>query len=175
MHIKVYSHFNNIGWSHVKIILINEYYLDNKDQLLREEDNYIQMNKNDKCCLNSSRAFLSEEEKKEYDKQYYDENKEQIKEYHKKYDKKYREENKEQLKEYHKKYVKKYREENKEQIKEQNKKYREENRQNINEKKKTKITCGCGSVFRNDDKSKHEKSNKHKAWLPDSIQNAETI
>ena len=111
--------------------------MDNKDQLLREEDNYIQMNKNDKCCLNSLRASLSEEEKKEYQKQYL--------------------------------------EENKEQRKEQNKKYREENRQNINEKIKTKITCGCGSVFRNDDKSKHEKTNKHKSWLTDSIQNAETI
>ena len=91
---KVYKHFNNIGWSHVKIILINEYYLDNKDQLLREEDNYIQMNKNDKCCLNSSRAFLSEEEKKEYHKQYLEENKEQRKEQRKKY----LEENKEQIK-----------------------------------------------------------------------------
>ena len=36
---------------HVKITLMNDSYLGNKDQLLREED-YTQLYKNDNYCLN---------------------------------------------------------------------------------------------------------------------------
>ena len=60
---KVYTHFNIIDWEHVKIILINEYYLDNKEQMLREEDIYIKCIKMT-ICLNSLRAYLNTEDKK---------------------------------------------------------------------------------------------------------------
>ena len=67
---KVYKYFNEVGWDNVKIILIEENYLENKQQLLREEDRVIQMYLHDKNCLNSFRAFLSLEDKKEYHKKY---------------------------------------------------------------------------------------------------------
>ena len=63
-HYKVYKHINSIGFNNVKIVLINEFYLENKDQLRREENNYIEMYKHDPNCLNSVRSFLSDETKK---------------------------------------------------------------------------------------------------------------
>ena len=70
------------------------------------------------------------QENKEYDKQYYKENKEEIKEYYKQY----RKENKEEIKEYqnqwrqeNKEYYKQYRKENEEKMKEYNKQWRQEN------------------------------------------------
>ena len=66
---------------------------------------------------------------KEYKKNYYQQNKEKIKER----TKKYREDNKEK----HKEKAKKYREENKEKLKEQAKKYREENKEKIRAYTKT--------------------------------------
>ena len=66
----VYKYFNSIKWENVKIILITECYLDNKEQLLREEDNYIQMYNDNPLCLNIKRAFVTKEETKEYNKEY---------------------------------------------------------------------------------------------------------
>ena len=78
-------------------------------------------------------AYRDPEKAKEYQKQYYQKNKEKLKEKRKEYQKQYREENKEKLKEYDKQ----YRETNKEQIKENkkeyNKKYREANKEKIKE------------------------------------------
>ena len=91
---------------------------------------------------------------KEYQKKYYEENKEKIKEYKKKWQqknreeileskRKYRQENKEKLNEANKKYYednkdkvketqKKYKQENKEEIKKYNKKYKQDNKEEIN-------------------------------------------
>jgi hypothetical protein len=49
--------------------------------------------------------------------------------------------------------------------KEYGKKYREKNKDEITEKKNKKITCGCGSTIRKDEKARHEKSLKHQKWL----------
>ena len=54
---KVYKYFNSINWNNVKIVLIEEHYLENKVQLLREEDKLICYYKNDTKCLNSFRAI----------------------------------------------------------------------------------------------------------------------
>jgi hypothetical protein len=102
------------------------------------------------------------------EKEYYEENKEQIAERNKK---KY-EENKEQIVEQQKK----YREANKEQIAEQQKKWREANKEHMaernkkyyeanKEKLKQKYTCECGSVFRIDSKSRHMKTKKHQNFI----------
>ena len=128
---KIYKHFNSIEWDNVKIILMNEYYLDNKEQLLREEDIYIQMYKNDDFCLNSLRSFLCDGERKEYCK---------------KYNKQYYEESKEQIKEKHKQY------------------------------NNVKIKCCCGGNFTPCNKAKHNKTQKHLAWINDQKQTkAETV
>ena len=45
--VKVYKHLNKVvGLQNIKIVLISEHYLDNKEQLLRAEDEVIQANKN---------------------------------------------------------------------------------------------------------------------------------
>ena len=51
---RVYSHPNSIGWENVSIILIEEFSCDNKDQLRRREDYYIQLMK---PVLNSQSAI----------------------------------------------------------------------------------------------------------------------
>lgn len=74
----------------------------------------------------------NKEEAKERQKQHYKENKEEIKEYQKQYFKQYYVENKEKIKEYHKQ----WRQENKEEIKEYKKQYRKENKEKRNEHQK---------------------------------------
>ena len=154
--IKVYKHFNSIGWENVKIILIQEHYLDNKEQLLREEDNIIQMYLYDAKCLNSYRAFLSEEERKEHKMQYRNQ---------------YNNLNKEKINEQHKQYY----EDNKERVREKQKEYIETHKQQIRERNSEKITCLCGSVLNHANKATHNKTRKHQAWLQDQQQTAETI
>lgn len=92
----------------------------------------------------------NKEEKKEYNKQWYEENKEKRKEYgkqyrevnkekRKEYDKQYREANKEKMKEYYeanKEKIKEYREANKDKIKQQMKEYYEAHKEELKEKRK---------------------------------------
>ena len=68
---------------------------------------------------------MTEEERKQYNKEYYEKNKE----YHKKYGKKYREKNKEQIKER----MNKYNEKNKERVSKRQKEYYEKNKEKIAE------------------------------------------
>ncbi len=145
---KVYKCFNMIGWENVKIILHSEHYLENKEQLLREEDNVIQMFLHDVKCLNSMRSFNSEDYKKEY---------------HKEYAKEYRGKNKEKIKEHN--------ENNKEKIKEYHKEYYEKNK----EKMKTEIKCVCGSTIQKIEIKRHEKTKKHINYINDLANSAETI
>ena len=45
--VKVYKHLNKVvGLQNIKIVLIWKHYLDNKEQLLRAEDEVVQANKN---------------------------------------------------------------------------------------------------------------------------------
>ena len=67
------------------------------------------------------------------------------------------EDNKEHLKEYHKEYY----EDNKDQILKQKKEYREHNKDKINQK----ITCPCGGKYTKQNKAQHEKTNKHKKFI----------
>ena len=60
---EAYRYFNSIGWENIKIILIEEYKFENKEQLAREEDTHLQLNRNNPHCLNVRRAFLTEEER----------------------------------------------------------------------------------------------------------------
>ena len=135
---KVYKYFNGINWENTKCILLEEHYLDNKEQLLREEDRLIHMYKDDPKCLNSLYAIFDKEKSKEknkiyrennkdkramYNKTYYQTNKEKLLEH----DRIYRENNKEKItlrnklynqnnKEERSNYIKKYREEHREKL-----------------------------------------------------------
>ena len=154
-----------------KIILIQNYSCNSKEELCMKEQEFIEQNTN---LLNQRKAYISEEQKKENDKEYREENKEKIKEYRenhkeyiKEYQKEYRENNKDKIKEKAKEYYeenksellekqKEYREENKEhkkqidkiyrennktEIKENKKKWYEKNKTEIKEKTKQKINC----------------------------------
>ena len=180
---KVYKYFNSIGWENVKIVLIQENYLDNKEQLLREEDNVIQMCIHDEKCLNINRAFVSHEEALENCKKYYQCHKEDQLYKAQKYRNDHREERNEQAKEYYKnnkqarlKYRKEYVEEHKEEIQQKMKVYRETiNIEYLERRKTEKIVCGCGVEIRKADIRKHERTKRHQAWLHEHQQTAETI
>jgi len=92
----------------VRIELIEEYPCKNKMQLDRREGEHIR-NHN---CINKNIAGRT-------NKEYYEDNKEQIRKCKNEYDKEYREKNREKIRERHKKYYEK----NKEQIREKQKEY----------------------------------------------------
>ena len=86
---KVYKFFNSIGWENVKIVLLEEHFLENKNQQLREENRVIEMYLHDEKCLNCLRPFVPIEEQKEHQreliKKYYENNKEKCRIMNKKY------------------------------------------------------------------------------------------
>ena len=50
---KVYKYFNSIGWDNVKIILIENISVQNRQELIREEYKVIEKFKDEPLCLNS--------------------------------------------------------------------------------------------------------------------------
>jgi len=115
--------------------LIENYSCNNRKELETRERWYIENNN----CINKVIPTRTKKEKKNYNKEYYEENKEKKKEY--------RQDNKEKIKEYQKEHNKKYYQENKEKIIEKKNKYYQENKDKINEKRKETITCDiCGSI-----------------------------
>tara|TARA_R110000868_G_scaffold91234_1_gene253077 strand:+ start:174 stop:728 length:555 start_codon:yes stop_codon:yes gene_type:complete len=110
-----------------------------------------------KNCINQKRVRLTEEERKEYHKEYYEQNKEQLCEKNKEY----REQNKQQIREY----KKEYRQENKEQLSEYKKKYQQENKEQIREKESKKVECEfCKSITRRGNLRRHQRSKKCKEF-----------
>ena len=149
---RVYKTFAEFGWQNIKIILIEEHCLDNKEQLLREEDRIIQLYKQDEKCLNINRAYLSEEEKKQYEHDY--------------------------KQKYHKLHYEKY----KQLVLQTNKVYKQKDPEKWKEyakqyqaKHSEKITCGCGSIYGCLKKGIHVQCKKHQAWLKGQQQECETI
>ena len=194
---KVYKYFNEIGWDNVKIVLIQENYLDNKDQLLREEDSIIQMYLHDEKCLNCNRSFVSLTEHHEKRKQYDQNHKEEIKTYKQKYydknkneinskSKMYYEINKKDILEKQKDFYqankenvllrqKSYIETHIQQRKEKLKEWYEKNREKVREYKTKEVKCLCGALFTISHKSRHERTKRHQAFIHDEKQTAETI
>ena len=75
---KVYNVFNELGWNNIDIIFEKEFNVQNKEQLNREEYNYIKASINDPLCLNSHVTGTGLEQN-EYNKLYYQDNKQEIK------------------------------------------------------------------------------------------------
>jgi hypothetical protein len=140
----------NDGWECFKMAIIKLWPCKSKLELDIEEE---KCRKELQSVLNERRCHITEEERIEQKKEWCQTNKE--------YQKEYFEENKEKIKEQQKE----YREENKEKIKEQQKEYREENKQKILEKSKEKIDCICGKTFMYCNKARHEKSVKHQTFI----------
>jgi hypothetical protein len=162
---KIYKHFNELLWNNVSIELIVDYPCNNRNELLKEENEYIRKALLDPFCLNINHTLLTQEEQREKYKNYRDNHKEEKKKYrsehmeeHRAYNKnyvvnhkeivlqkqkEYRDTHKEELKEYFKKYA----QEHKEEKKEYKKKYTAENKdllvkksKEFREKNKDKIT-----------------------------------
>lgn len=115
-----------------------DWYEENKEEILQKSKNNYQENKEDKLV---------------YQKQYAEENKEQIKNYQDDY----REKNKEKLAEQ----KKAYREQHKEEAAKANKEWREANKAKIQEKNKQIIHCECGNEFTFGNKNRHLLSKVH--------------
>jgi hypothetical protein len=62
-------------------------------------------------------------------------------------------------------YFKEYYKLNRESIAEYYKEWYFTNKESILEKRKENYTCECGSVIRLNNKARHQKSNKHQAFL----------
>ena len=114
---------NNIKY--IKCIWIADIEYDSIAELRMIEENY---RKKLIANLNSQRCYTTEEDKKEYQKEYRKQNKIELNEKRKEY----RKQNKEKINENNKEYY----QENKIEITEKRKEYRKQNKEKINEKKK---------------------------------------
>lgn len=137
-----------------KIVLIKDFACNSLIELEAEETKF----QKDLVCVNKQRARLTEEEKRQYKKQYKIDNKEKIKQQRKQY----RIDNKESIKQY---YI-----DNKEKLKQ----YRIDNKEKLNHYKSEKFDCVCGGKYTRSHKSKHLKSKKHLDFL-ESIKNQKKI
>jgi len=106
-----------------------------------------------KAELNMIKCFRTDEERKEYEKEYRENNKGKVAEQKKEY----YEKNKEKIAEY----KKEYNEINKENLAAQKKQYREINKDKIREHKKEKNTCECGCIVTYGNLPRHKRSQKH--------------
>lgn len=66
----VYHYFREIGWENVKISLIEEFKFEEKAELLLKEGEIIRTFLGSEKCLNVLRPVVTPEEKKESDKAY---------------------------------------------------------------------------------------------------------
>lgn len=137
-----YSLFEKYGIDNMRIILLETYPCNSNDELRAREAYYQKSMK----CVNNRMAFTSKEERSEQQKEY---------------QKQYREENWEELSEKNKK----YREENREILLEKKKQYYHENKKETLEKAKEKIICQCGRPIRKYGLKEHQCSDIHKELM----------
>jgi hypothetical protein len=137
---------NNGGWDCFNMIEIEKYPCNDGNET-RSREEYWRCHFN--AQLNTIRAYRTDEQKKEQDKERYEQNKEQKKEQKKEY----YERNKEQRIEQDKTRY----ERNKKKILEQAKERYENHKDKLSEK----ITCECGTVCSKSSLIAHRKSQKH--------------
>lgn len=111
----------------IKIILIENFPCESKEELLKRERFYIES----MDCLNKRCPIITETERKES---------------------------------HYKNYLI-YQKLNSEKIKEHKRFYSLKNKEKINEKKKIKYNCDCGSSLRVNEKARHEKTKKHITYI----------
>ena len=170
---KVYKMFtrDKFDRGEIKIILLEYFQLNTKEELLREENKYIDQHIYNPFCLNSMHSFLTIEERKEYSKKWYSENKEDILNRQKAYyeqnierikvrEKQYVETNRDYIREYRKCHHQK----NKEKDNLSNKDYYEKNKHIVLKK----IKCECGVQYSKNQKMRHERSQYHNNYLENS-------
>jgi len=130
----------NGGWDNWNMLLVEKFPCKDKyDACKREREVYEELD----AKMNMLIPYRTQEE---------------IKQYHKQYDQEYYQTNKE----YKKQKFKEYNQLNKQKISAYKKKYREANQQKISERNKEKIECLiCGSIVRRSDIAQHKRTAKH--------------
>lgn len=148
-------------WSRAKIELVKDYPCENREELLREEDEHVKNAHRDIFCLNHNRVVSSQEEYRATHKEQIKEKKKECYENNKdlylETNKRWRDENKERKKEMDKE----YREKNKEKILEQSKKYTEDNKERINGRRRERIICECGEEISKGYEARHRRTKAH--------------
>ncbi len=166
----------NGGFNNFVFEILEEYECNDKIERCIREQHWIDTLH---PSMNTLRAYSTEEQKKEYDKQYYQENKEQKKEYMKVYNQEHKEQRKDYDKQWYlenkekvKEQKKQYRLEHKEELKEYKKQYQQKNKEEIKEYLKQWrlenseiIECECGSKYKKYHHSNHIKSKRHKNYI----------
>ena len=169
----VYKHLNGVGWDNVKIVLIENYQCNNKEELFQRERYWIDQLK---PTLNKIRPVIDDNEKRE-----------QIRKDTAKYRIKHRDKIHERKQKYYetKKDVilesqREYRNANKERINERRKELRElnkdiyngkkqayyhQNKDRLNEARKQTVICECGVEHRKCDSARHNRSKKHQEFV----------
>lgn len=163
---KVYSHIRTLGWDKVTIDLVQSVSCANRKELRVIENAYIQSKKDDPNCLNTLRAYTSDEEKvrmererqtknathrKEVVHAYHESNKDTINERHKTY----YQEHKNEFAERSRAYNQSHRAE----IAEQRKRYYEENKERLCREKREKRAQNP-DYYRQKDKEYRERERK---------------
>jgi len=158
---KIYKTIRENGnWDNWEMIEIEKYPCnDEREARARERFQYEQLH----ASMNTVRPLRTEDEEKEYikeyNKKYYHNNKEVLSQKNKEY----RKNNKEKLK----KKRKEYNEKNIERIREydRNRPNKEERNKKNNIQRGKKYTCSCGSEIRKDSKARHERTPKHQQYI----------
>jgi len=143
---QLYEAFINLGIENFYIELLELYPCSCRDELRSREGYYIRKFDSYKNGYNMKIAGRTM-------KDYYEDNKEKIKQK----TKDYYEDNKELIKQK----TKDYRENNKDNINEYSKKYYQDNKEKIREHKNKKFNCECGGKYTQINKSRHLKTKKH--------------
>ena len=155
-----YDLFEKYGLENCKIYLVELYPCKSREELESREGYYIRnydcINKNIPCRTKKEYYNDNKDEIKEYKKEYYKDNKDKIKEY--------QNNNKDRIKEYQKE----YHNNNKEKIDKNNKEYYNNNKEKFREyynnnkdKIQEKHKCECGGKYTHQHKSVHFNTKKH--------------
>ncbi len=163
------KHIRDIGKDHFYIQVLQIKFVRNRVEQFKAEQRWKNIFN---ASLNVLNCYVTKEQKNERVKIYQIKNKEKIASRSKEQGPSYREKNKEVISERRKNYYQlnkekeksmheEYVKNNRQKIRDYDNSWRIKNKDRLNDKRKVKITCECGSIIRKSDKSKHLKSNKH--------------
>jgi len=149
------SSFKLLELPNYQIVLIELYPCTSKDELTAREQHYLNLHKD--IIVNHQKANSGCKTDKEYNNQYYQENKE----HHAVYFKEYNEKNKEKVAER----KKEYQEKNKEHLAVYIKEYQEKNKARLQEQHSITYTCECGTTSTIAHKQRHLRSKTHLTFI----------
>ena len=141
---------NEIGFERFRIQLIEDYPSEDLYQLRQREGYWMRQ-------IGTLNQRIENREKKEYNNEYYQTNKEHLNAKGREYNKTYHQDNKDKINLQHREHW----EEVKDATNQKRREYYEENKEKI----RVKIICECGAEICKRDKAKHERTKKHIALV----------